>query len=253
MFAAGTDAGDHGIGVVSERDHGGRVPDRIAAARSRPAAAAVLRPARAPRGAQYVRPGRDRAVAGARRGGVQRRLGAARDRHRRARPTDLARRRRDACSCCRAPARPQYGELLRAHDVGLALMYTPHPSLVPLEMASAGLLTVTNTFENKDADALRSMSANLIAAEPTLAGVTARTAGGGRGGRGRRAQGRGLSDRLEPRLGRVARAGADRAAAGSAARPPSRADDRASRPADVSVVIPNWNGRRWLPRVSARR
>ena len=65
-----------------------------------------------------------------------------------------------------------YGELLRAHDVGLALMYTPHPSLVPLEMASAGMLTVTNTFENKDADALRAISANLIAAEPTLGGIT---------------------------------------------------------------------------------
>ena len=65
-----------------------------------------------------------------------------------------------------------YGELLRAHDVGLSLMYTPHPSLVPLEMASAGMLTITNTFENKDADALHSISANLIAAEPTLAGVT---------------------------------------------------------------------------------
>jgi hypothetical protein len=65
-----------------------------------------------------------------------------------------------------------YAELLRAHDVGLALMYTPHPSLVPLEMASAGMLTVTSTFENKDADALRSISANLIPAEPTLAGIT---------------------------------------------------------------------------------
>jgi hypothetical protein len=65
-----------------------------------------------------------------------------------------------------------YAELLRAHDVGLALMYTPHPSLVPLEMASAGMLTVTSTFENKDADALRAISANLIAAEPTLDGIT---------------------------------------------------------------------------------
>jgi glycosyltransferase involved in cell wall biosynthesis len=65
-----------------------------------------------------------------------------------------------------------YGELLRAHDVGLSLMYTPHPSLVPLEMASAGMLTVTTTFENKDAVALQAISANLIAAEPTLDGVT---------------------------------------------------------------------------------
>ena len=65
-----------------------------------------------------------------------------------------------------------YGQMLRDHDVGLSLMYTPHPSLVPLEMASAGMLTVTNTFENKDADALHAISANLIAAEPTLDGVT---------------------------------------------------------------------------------
>ena len=42
-----------------------------------------------------------------------------------------------------------YAELLRDHDVGLALMYTPHPSLVPIEMASAGMLVVTNSFENK--------------------------------------------------------------------------------------------------------
>ena len=33
-------------------------------------------------------------------------------------------------------------------------MYTPHPSLVPIEMASAGMATVTNSFENKTADAM---------------------------------------------------------------------------------------------------
>jgi glycosyltransferase involved in cell wall biosynthesis len=66
-----------------------------------------------------------------------------------------------------------YGNLLREHDVGLALMYTPHPSLVPIEMASAGLLTVTNSFENKTARALSEISSNLITAEPTLEGVVA--------------------------------------------------------------------------------
>jgi hypothetical protein len=64
-----------------------------------------------------------------------------------------------------------YASQLAEHDLGLALMYTPHPSLVPLEMASAGLLTVTNTFENKTAQALSEISPNLIAAEPTVAGV----------------------------------------------------------------------------------
>ncbi len=67
----------------------------------------------------------------------------------------------------------EYGRLLREHDVGLALMYTPHPSLVPIEMAAAGLLTVTNTFENKTQSALSSISSNLIAVEPSLDGIVA--------------------------------------------------------------------------------
>jgi glycosyltransferase involved in cell wall biosynthesis len=71
----------------------------------------------------------------------------------------------------------EYARVLREHDVGLSLMYTPHPSLVPIEMASAGLLTVTNTFENKTADALAEISPNLIAAEPTVESVAEALAG----------------------------------------------------------------------------
>ncbi len=67
----------------------------------------------------------------------------------------------------------RYAETLRGHDLGLALMYTPHPSLVPIEMASAGMLTVTNTFENKTAHALAEISENLIAAEPEIDAVAA--------------------------------------------------------------------------------
>ena len=52
-------------------------------------------------------------------------------------------------------------------------MFTPHPSLVPLEMASAGMVTVTNSFENKTAEAMEAISGNLIAAEPTLEGIAA--------------------------------------------------------------------------------
>jgi len=73
------------------------------------------------------------------------------------------------------PRRDQaaYAVLLREHDVGRALMYTPHPSLAPIEMAAAGMLTVTNTFENKTADALAAISPNLIAVEPGVDGVVA--------------------------------------------------------------------------------
>jgi glycosyltransferase involved in cell wall biosynthesis len=66
----------------------------------------------------------------------------------------------------------QYGHLLHDYDVGLALMYTPHPSLVPIEMAAGGLVTVTNTFENKTAETMADISENLIAVPPTIDGVT---------------------------------------------------------------------------------
>jgi len=68
-------------------------------------------------------------------------------------------------------AQSSYGELLAEHDVGLALMYTAHPSLVPIEMASAGMLTVTNSFENKTPEAMTAISTNLITAQPTVAAL----------------------------------------------------------------------------------
>jgi hypothetical protein len=66
-----------------------------------------------------------------------------------------------------------YAQLLRDHDLGFALMYTPHPSLVPVEMASAGMVTVTNTFENKTPEALCAISGNLSAFLPTVEGLAA--------------------------------------------------------------------------------
>jgi glycosyltransferase involved in cell wall biosynthesis len=65
-------------------------------------------------------------------------------------------------------AQASYADLLRDHDVGLALMYTPHPSLVPIEMASAGMLTVTNSFENKTPEALAAISPNFVTVEPSV-------------------------------------------------------------------------------------
>src|SRR2546423_354900 len=47
-------------------------------------------------------------------------------------------------------------------------MYTPHPSLAPIEMAAAGMLTVTNSFDNKTPDALAAISSNIITVEPTV-------------------------------------------------------------------------------------
>ncbi|WP_238313542.1 rhamnosyltransferase WsaF family glycosyltransferase [Methylobacterium crusticola] len=44
----------------------------------------------------------------------------------------------------------EYGEMLSKAAVGVSLMASPHPSYPPLEMAYAGLRTVTNAFEEKD-------------------------------------------------------------------------------------------------------
>ena len=172
------------LGLVPERDHAdrrrraptswpARRPRRLLFyARPEPHAArnmfelGVL--ALAPRGrARRVRDGWELHGIGTVRGGA-----AARPRRRRV---------------ARAPAAHRPGAttraLLREHDVGLALMYTPHPSLVPIEMASAGMLTVTNTFENKTAEALAAISPNLIAAEPTIDGVAGALVGAAAAGR----------------------------------------------------------------------
>ena len=62
----------------------------------------------------------------------------------------------------------EYREFLPEFDVGMSLMLSPHPSIVPLEMAAAGMWVVTNTFANKTAENLLKISANLIPAEPTV-------------------------------------------------------------------------------------
>lgn len=65
----------------------------------------------------------------------------------------------------------EYYNLLPTYDVGLSLMLTPHPSLVPLDMAASGLVTVTNTFDIKTKEKLQPISSNLVIVEPTIEGI----------------------------------------------------------------------------------
>lgn len=65
----------------------------------------------------------------------------------------------------------EYIRMMPNYDVGLSLMMTPHPSLVPIEMASAGMWTVTNTLANKTPERLRAISTNLIGVQPTVSGI----------------------------------------------------------------------------------
>ena len=50
-------------------------------------------------------------------------------------------------------------------------MYAPHPSLVPLDMARAGMVTLTTEFESKTALKLSSISGNIIAVPATVAAL----------------------------------------------------------------------------------
>lgn len=65
----------------------------------------------------------------------------------------------------------EYIRMMPSYDVGLSLMLTPHPSLVPIEMASAGMWTVTNTLANKTSERLQAISTNLIGVRPTVGGI----------------------------------------------------------------------------------
>lgn len=64
-----------------------------------------------------------------------------------------------------------YPEYLRSVDVGLSLMYSPHPSHPPLEMAAAGVQVVTNTFGPKDLSRLSGAIRSVPATAPALAGA----------------------------------------------------------------------------------
>jgi glycosyltransferase involved in cell wall biosynthesis len=60
-----------------------------------------------------------------------------------------------------------YARLLAGHDLGLALMDAPHPSLVPIEMASAGMIAVTTTYgTSKTPEKMSEISGNLIVVPP---------------------------------------------------------------------------------------
>lgn len=73
------------------------------------------------------------------------------------------------------PRMPQadYEQFLLSFDVGLSLMWAPHPSVMPFELASAGVVTVTNEYANRTGDTFDQFGANLIFAVPTLEGIVA--------------------------------------------------------------------------------
>lgn len=65
----------------------------------------------------------------------------------------------------------QYEAMLQSFDVGLSLMWAPHPSIIPFELAKAGCICVTNSFGARDERSLARYGSNIEVAEPTIRGV----------------------------------------------------------------------------------
>ena len=76
-------------------------------------------------------------------------------------------------TCLRNMDYDSYRKALTGFDVGMSLMYAPHPSVPPFEMVRSGIVTVVNTMPLRDADWYRSISANFEPAAPTVEGLAA--------------------------------------------------------------------------------
>lgn len=66
-----------------------------------------------------------------------------------------------------------YAEALKTFDLGLSLMYAPHPSILPFEMASAGIISITNTYGGRDEAILSGISKNIIPCKATVDSIAA--------------------------------------------------------------------------------
>lgn len=86
-------------------------------------------------------------------------------------------RKNNACLTL-LPLVPQkeYERFLLEYDIGIALMLSPHPSLVPMDFAAAGMITITNTWDTKQEEQLRLISKNILACKPTSAALAQRIA-----------------------------------------------------------------------------
>jgi hypothetical protein len=70
-------------------------------------------------------------------------------------------------------AQDRYENLLRSFDVGLSLMWAPHPSVIPFELARAGVVTVTNEYGVRTHQTLAQYGFNIVTATPTIDGIVA--------------------------------------------------------------------------------
>lgn len=66
-----------------------------------------------------------------------------------------------------------YYKTLQNFDVGMSLIFAPHPGVVHFEFARAAIPTVTNVYLTRDEVTLKAISNNIIPALPTIDGLVA--------------------------------------------------------------------------------
>lgn len=62
----------------------------------------------------------------------------------------------------------EYELLLQSFDVGLSLMWAPHPGVIHFEMAKAGVITVTNAFGIRTKEVLARFGHNIVPCDPSI-------------------------------------------------------------------------------------
>jgi hypothetical protein len=62
----------------------------------------------------------------------------------------------------------EYRQMMGEMDIGISLMYAPHPSVVPFEFATTGALVVTNIYENRSGTDLRAICGNIMPCEVSI-------------------------------------------------------------------------------------
>jgi len=65
----------------------------------------------------------------------------------------------------------EYMNIVAEFDVCLTLMASPHPSMIPMDLAGSGAIVVTNTFATKTPEYLTSLNKNIIPVSPDLPSI----------------------------------------------------------------------------------
>ncbi len=65
----------------------------------------------------------------------------------------------------------EYISVMSELDIGISLMYAPHPSVVPFEFATTGALVVTNTFDNRSEAELETICGNIVPCDISIQSV----------------------------------------------------------------------------------